>query len=89
MIRFVLQEILLFASPFLAYFLYRFLTGRGKSFIDDTPWFALSLTGVGLSVIAMIALGLVEHGDPRGRYVPPSYQDGKIVPGHVVPATEQ
>lgn len=89
MIRVVIQQVLLFALPFIGFFLYRFLVGRGKEFINDTPWFVLTLTGLGLSVIALIALGLVEQGEPGGVYVPPSYQDGKILPGYVEPPTAQ
>lgn len=85
MTRVIIQQLLLFALPFIGYFFYRFLIGRGSDFVKDTPWFALTLTGLALSVIALVALGLVQQGDPGGVYVPPALIDGQIVPGHVDP----
>lgn len=89
MIRVVVQQLLLFALPFIGYFLYRYLASRGQGFVRDTPWFVLTSTGIALSVIALIGLGFVKQGEPGEVYIPPSYQDGVIVPGHVEPSAKQ
>lgn len=88
MIRIVIQQLLLFATPFLVYFVYRLLASRGDGLIQDTPWYALTMTGGVLSVVALIALGFHDEDANQGTYVPPHMEDGRIVPGEVMRPNE-
>ena len=50
------------------------------------PWVWLALTGVALTAL-VLAVVTVGFGTPMpGSYVPPHYEGGKIVPGHIEPA---
>jgi hypothetical protein len=50
------------------------------------PWPWLLAAGIGLVALLLYrAEGRIE-GVPDGVYVPPKYIDGKVVPGHLVPA---
>jgi len=53
-----------------------------------THWYWVALAGL-LSFIAcfLIEWGWFDH-TTAGRYVPPAVENGKIVPGHFVPAHE-
>ncbi len=75
MLRFA--EIGLFLSPFLLFFLWRFLSKRvGPAVL----WIGM-VAVVGLAGIA-VGYGLKERMDPHARYVPARIEDGSIVPGH-------
>lgn len=93
MLRILLIQLLLFAIPFVVWALYvvavqrRKLTSGGA--FNDAP--IVWLLGAGT---AMVAAGLVylalTTGTPagEGEYVPPRLENGRIVPGHVVPVPE-
>ncbi|MQX38342.1 hypothetical protein [Roseospira navarrensis] len=53
---------------------------------EDVPWLTLVATGAGLTFVAVTAMYVLQ---PTGRtdmeYVPPRYEDGKIIPGEFVP----
>jgi hypothetical protein len=49
----------------------------------DGPWSWLIAGALLVGALAVLALALFDGADPSGRYVPPSYQDGAIVPGHM------
>lgn len=82
MARIALSELLAFFVPFGLYFAWRLLVTRGARFLDDTPWFVLTVLGL-LSVCAGFFLLLVlEPGAPPGAaYVPPHLEGGRLVPG--------
>jgi ABC-type Fe3+ transport system permease subunit len=85
MLRFVLLVIFLMALPTVLYTAYvRVKTGGG---IDDimskAPFLPLALSGVVLTAAVLFVYLQINRNDPGGRYVPPVYKDGKIVPGHV------
>ena len=88
MIRVIVQQLLLFALPFIGYFLYRALASRGQGFLSDTPWLILTITGLVFGLLAMLSLGIMEQGQPGGVYVPPRVEDGQIIPGHVDPPAQ-
>ena len=68
-----------FLLPFLFYALWRYGSPRTR------PWH-LGLAGVAVLVMALYTGWLaLEGGIPAGqRYVPPSLEQGRIVPGHGV-----
>ena len=81
--RIVLQYLLPFLLPFLGYLGYRMLVDRGRGFLEDMPWYVLTVIGLALTVVSLVGLALLEGGSPDGVYVPPHVEDGRIVPGHV------
>lgn len=86
MIRIVLENLLLFFLPTLAYIGYRLLvartSGRAAPTVSDAPFMMLFAAGA-LAVVASIAVFASKSGGKPGEaYVPPVVRDGKIVPGH-------
>jgi hypothetical protein len=76
-------EIALFAAPFLVFVAWRLLAPSG-----DAP--RMLVITVTVTVVTMAGLLLVlryENAEPPDAvYVPAQQVDGKIIPGHVVPA---
>lgn len=98
MIRVGLIEIVLLATPFLLYWLYRALVGRKKQAsesgeINETPYQILFLTGSAVALASLVAVVLIEQGDHgqavRDRvYIPPRVVDGEVVPGYFLSREE-
>lgn len=86
MARVALTEILLFAAPFVLFALYlRF--GRGLDSLL-AGWSTTSFAICTLIAVALVAgsLYVIEwegRGPTKGRYVPPTWQDGVLTPGHI------
>lgn len=86
MARIALTEILLFFAPFLLFALYlRF--GRG---LDSmlAGWSTVSFSVCTVIALLLVAgsLFLIEaegRGPTTGRYVPPAWKDGILIPGHI------
>ncbi|MCK0196659.1 DUF6111 family protein [Ancylobacter sp. 6x-1] len=86
MLRIAITEILLFVAPFVAFGLYlRF--GRG---IDRmlAGWSTRAFAVCTLVALLLVALSLYlleweNRGPTQGRYVPPTWQNGVLVPGHI------
>jgi Family of unknown function (DUF6111) len=51
----------------------------------EVPWVWLLALGVILAGTIAVAIALFGGDSIQGVYVPPQVQDGRIVPGHVVP----
>ncbi len=51
--------------------------------IEKGPWPWLLLAGAVLTISIMGTTALLRGGDPDSTYVPPRYEDGRIVPGRV------
>ncbi len=86
MIRIILVNLLLLLLPLILYFGYIYFRNRqtpNQQILGDAPIFWLLAGGAGLMLIALIALGQWEVGDPTGKYVPPHVEDGVVVPGHI------
>ena len=89
MARIILFYILPFLLPFIGFFSYRLLVTRGRPLLENTPWFVLSAAGLGLVIVSLVTLALTGGWDRSGDYVPPRFEDGRIVPGEVrSPAVE-
>jgi Family of unknown function (DUF6111) len=83
MTRLVLQSLLLFSLPFIAYALYMMLLQRGR-LLESAPWYWLSLSGLILACGGLVALVVTGGVEPGGTYVPPHMDEsGRIVPGGV------
>jgi hypothetical protein len=51
--------------------------------LDDAPLLWLFGAGAVLVVVTLVAFESSSGGKPGQHYVPPSYKDGKIDPGHI------
>jgi Family of unknown function (DUF6111) len=85
MLRIFLEVVLPFLAPFLAFGAYRLLVTRARGFLERTPWFVLTATGMVLACASLVSLAFLGGEKPGGTYVPPHIEDGRIVPGEVKP----
>ena len=85
MLRIFLEVVLPFLAPFLAFGAYRLLVTRGRGFLDRTPWFVLTATGMLLACASLVSLAFMGGDPPGGAYVPSRIENGRIVPGQVTP----
>jgi hypothetical protein len=84
MIRPVLTEILLFATPFAIYALFLWATSAGVLHPESWPLrVVIPLTVCALALVLGGFFFLAQViGEPAGsNYVPPHMEDGKLVPG--------
>ncbi|WP_135080419.1 DUF6111 family protein [Terasakiella sp. SH-1] len=74
------------ASLYLIWALYHKKTKPEEQHIDLSkgPWLKLLAAGLVLVLIGLVTLRQFDGEKPGGVYQPPVYQDGKIVPGHVI-----
>jgi hypothetical protein len=85
MIRPVLTELALFATPFALYALYLWATRRG-GVLDRANWpvtqvLYLMTAAFVLVIGGFIVLAQWSGAPPRSTYVPAHMEDGKFVPG--------
>lgn len=83
MARILLEVVLPFLAPFVAFGAYRLLVTRGRSFLDRTPWFVLTVAGLACACVGLASMAFVGGAPPGGDYVPSRIEDGRIVPGEV------
>lgn len=83
--RILLQVVLPFLAPFVIYAVYLLLVTKGRRVLVRTPWFLLTAAGLVLASAALASLAFTGGEPPGGRYVPSRVEDGRIVPGEVVP----
>ncbi len=51
----------------------------------DLPWVWLALAGALLLAVVLVVV-TVHFGEPEtGQYMPPRYEDGRVVPSHIDP----
>jgi ABC-type uncharacterized transport system YnjBCD permease subunit len=51
----------------------------------EVPWLWLGAAGVALAAVVLVGLAL-SSGSKDGVYVPPHVENGRVVPGHTIPA---
>lgn len=87
--RVIIENIILFLLPTIAYVGYRLLIGRpdqsSSRVLADAPLFVLLAAGTLLVLFVLIAFGHVSGGVPGQVYVPTAVKDGKVIPGHSRP----
>lgn len=99
--RVFLTVILPLLTPSLLYIAWLFLRGRAapgtaapdgttesavRRLGDNMPWLTLVLTGAVLALsITMAMYFLQPAGTPDMEYIPPRFEDGRIVPGEMRP----
>ena len=86
MLRIVALDALFFLMPFAAYALWLVVTRRTMRNPDDwqvktIAW--LALAGAVLMVAVLVVFIHFDPIPPGGTYVPPSFEDGVLIPGHI------
>ena len=89
MISRIFFDLLLFLLPFALYAAYLRLRQHDEEMPSKQhPWTALFISGLVLVAASFVFWGVFENANQRGVYVPPHLEDGRLVPGRVVPETE-
>lgn len=52
------------------------------------PWVWLAVSGVALTVVVLFVVTVGFGTTIAGIYVPPRFENGRIMPGHIVPETK-
>ncbi len=89
MISRVFFDVLLFLLPFALYLAYLRLREEDEGASSKQhPWTSLFISGLVLVAASFVFWGLFENANQRGVYIPPHLEDGRLVPGRVVPEEE-
>ncbi len=95
MIRVVIENLLLFLLPTLAYIGWRLIARpetlerdedgrvRASRILDDAPLLWLAAAGSLLLVVVLVTFGTSSGGKPGQEYQPPVFKDGRIEPGRI------
>jgi hypothetical protein len=87
MIRVIIECLLLFLLPSLAYFLFAYVTRpagtSAATIFSNAPVLVLSVLGASLVFTVMVLFGSVGDGRPGQAYEPAVVEDGRIVPGRM------
>lgn len=90
MIRVTLFEIGSFLLPFVLFMIWRRLSSRAPD-AGRMPTLRLAAAGAASAIVMMLVLIVLDAnraGHAGERYVPPQNVDGRIIPGHFVPADD-
>lgn len=86
MTKIILLRVLLFLVPFVLYWLYwRLLKRRHDKGKPTYPVAVLAICGLVLVAASFLVLRATEGEGTESTYVPPKYEDGKIVPAQNIP----
>ena len=87
MIRLVIENALLFLLPTAVYLGYMMLVRKSDAsahqVLNDAPLVWLFVAGLAVIMATFLYYASYWEGSPGQVYEPPSYKDGKIVPGRV------
>jgi len=80
--RILFQYILPILAPLIIYITWLVLRGKGKKLPHwgEGPWLWLIILGFVCGMTSLIYFGMSGMEEKGGQYVPPRYQDGKILP---------
>ena len=84
MLRFVIENTLLFLLPAVLYCTYIWVTKKaepGRPLLDGKALLWLMAIGAALVVTTIFIFGTFEGGKPDQSYRPPQVKDGRIEPG--------
>ncbi len=82
MLRWIIQEVGVFALPFVAFAGYLVVSRRNplERLHWDPQWVRLALAGIFFVVASLVMTGLTAPRHESG-YQPPHFENGKLVPG--------
>ncbi|GLS45206.1 DUF6111 family protein [Methylobacterium brachythecii] len=82
MLRWIIEEVPLFAIPFIAFACFLVLMRRNPLQAEhwEEHWLRLVFAGAAVVVASLVLTGLFAPRHPDG-YVPPHMENGRIVPG--------
>ncbi len=82
MLRRILEEVGLFALPFLAFALYLLFSRRSplERAHWDAQWLRLVFAGLFIVAASLVMTGLTAPRHEQG-YIPPHMENGRLVPG--------
>jgi hypothetical protein len=90
MSRVLLQYVLPFLLPTIIWLFWWLAFGRNRGStegvntrIEQGPWFWLILGGLSLLGLSLIYTAITHGFDPKGTYVAPRWEGGRVVPGRV------
>ncbi len=93
MTRVLLQTLLPLLAPLGIYVLWVLISRRARD--DGTlvaiargPWFWLAVAGFVLMLATLGTVAALDSVSPEGVYEAPRWEDGKVVPGRIVPPGE-
>lgn len=97
MVRILLEYVLPIVLPAAVYFAWLATERRRVARVGarnapqwrDAPWLWLGTIGLVLAALIAVASALFGGSDTAGRYVPPRFEGGRVVPGHVEPKPQQ
>jgi heme A synthase len=85
MFRVFFHYVLPLILPALIYVSYIWLTDANRpGWVQRAPWLGLFAAGAVLLAASLVAWGLLSGAEPGMTYVPPRFEDGRIVPGTFV-----
>jgi hypothetical protein len=86
MLRVLLAWLVPLLLPTAAYLAYMYLRGRNQpGWLREGPWVWLVASGLLLMALTLGAWALLGGGRPGEVYVPPHFEDGRLVPGRSLP----
>jgi hypothetical protein len=87
MVRIVVENILLFLAPAALYLGYEMMIKKSgtnpRQILDTAPLIFLFLAGLAVVAVTLAVFSSKEEGNAGQAYEPPTYKDGKIIPGKV------
>lgn len=91
MSRILLEYVLPIVLPAMVYFAWLAAERRRLARVgagepprwQDAPWLWLAALGVMFAGVVTVGLALLGGEGTDGRYVPPRFEGGRVVPGHV------
>lgn len=86
MLRLIIENMILFLLPSLAYFTYVYLRmsdqpAKRANIWDDAPLLWLLLAGTVMVLVVTLSFATFEGGKPGQKYIPPHMEKGRVVPG--------
>lgn len=86
MTKIILLRVLLFLVPFILYWIYwRLVKRRQDSGRPVFPVMVLTICGLVLVAASFLVLRATEGEGTESTYIPPRYEDGKIIPAQNIP----
>ena len=79
----ILFQLFLFLLPFILFLGYRRLVAQDKE--HETPYTILFATGLILTSLGLVIWVFFDGSEAGSTYEPARYEDGRIIPGKMVP----